>query len=128
MSIKKFIYEFIYEVPPERVVTKFRCDFVTTDEKEHSYNGYNWMEEAAFYNPIRYLCDKAHRKGYLWDDDRVAYPMENVRSFKMVPVAKGKVTDCNKYKIFFLMKKFLIKCRFDLLGGFMLPLSFLPRR
>ena len=109
MSIKKFIHEFIYEVPLERVVTKFRCDFVTTDGKEHSYNGYGWMEEAAFYNPIGYLCDEAHRKGYLWDDDKTAYPMENVRSFKMVPVAKGKVTDCNKFKNFFASNEVLDK-------------------
>lgn len=108
--------EFIYGVPSEREVTKFRCDFVTTDGKEHSYNGYKWMEEAAFYNPIEYLCDKAHEQGYLWDDDRVAYPMENVLSFKMIPVAKGKVTDYNKYKSFFSSEEVKKGADYDLEG------------
>ena len=31
--------------------------------------------------------------------------VENVRSFKMVPVAKGKVTSCDKYKNFFTDNK-----------------------
>ena len=109
MKIKELIHEFVYGVPTERIVTKFRCDFITTDGKEHSYNGYKWMEEAAFYNPIGYLYDKAHRTGYLLDDDGVAYPMENVRSFKMVPIAKGKVFDCDKYKDFFSDKEVLDK-------------------
>lgn len=101
MNIKEYIYEFIHGVPYEREVTKFRCDFVTTDGKEHSYNGYNWMEEAAFYDPIEYLCNRVSETGYLWDDNQVAYPLENVQSFEMIPVAKGSVIDRNKFKNFF---------------------------
>lgn len=109
MSIKEFIHEFIYGVPSERIVTKFRCDFITTDGKEHSYNGYKWMEDAAFYDPIRYLCIEAHEKGFLRDDDGTAYPMENILSFKMIPVAKGKVIDRHQYKNFFLDEEVLDK-------------------
>ena len=109
MKIRELIHEFIYGVPTERIVTKFRCNFITTDGKEHSYNGYKWMEEAAFYDPIRYLCSEAHERGYLWDDDGVAYPVENVRSFKMIPVAKGKVIDRDKFRSFFSDKEVLDK-------------------
>ena len=67
------------------------------------------MEEAAFYDPIRYLCTEAHEKGYLRDDDGTAYPMENIRSFKMIPIAKGKVIDRHQYKNFFLDEEVLDK-------------------
>lgn len=109
MNIKKFIHECVYGVPFEREVTKFRCDFVTTDGKEHSYNGYKWIEEAAFYNPIEYLCNRAHERGYLWDDDGVAYPMENIQSFKMILIAKGRAISHNQFKNLFLDKEVLDK-------------------
>lgn len=101
MSFRGMLHEFIYDVPERRKVTKFQCVFTTVDGKEHVYNGLNWMETAAFVDPIKYLCEKPKRDGFLWDDDRVAYPLNNVLSYKYVPIAYGYTTNKNKYQDFF---------------------------
>lgn len=101
MSFRSMLYEFIYDVPEKREVTKFQCVFTTVDGKEHVYNGLNWMETAAFTDPIKYLCGESKRVGFLLDDDKVAYPIENVFSYKYIPIGKGYTTNNNKFQDFF---------------------------
>lgn len=101
MSFRSMMYELLYDVPEKREVTKFQCIFTTVDGKEHIYNGLNWMETAAFYDPIKYLCGKPKRDGFLWDDNKVAYPVENVLSYKYIPIGRGYVMNKDKFKEFF---------------------------
>lgn len=101
MSFKSMLYEFIYDVPMKREVTKFQCVFTTVDGKEHVYNGLNWMETAAFVNPIKYLCGIPKKNGFLLDDDRIAYPLGNVLSYKYIPIGTGYVINKNKFRNFF---------------------------
>ena len=101
MSFQSMMYEPLYDVPEKREVTKFQCIFTTVDGKEHVYNGLDWMETAAFYDPIKYLCGKSKTVGFLLDDDKVAYPIENVLSYKYIPIGKGYTTNNNKFQDFF---------------------------
>lgn len=101
MSFQSMMYELLYDVPEKREVTKFQCIFTTVDGKEHVYNGLDWMETAAFYDPIKYLCGKSKTVGFLLDDDKVAYPIENVLSYKYIPIGKGYTTNNNKFQDFF---------------------------
>ena len=101
MSFQNMMYELLYDVPEKREVTKFQCIFTTVDGKEHVYNGLDWMETAAFYDPIKYLCGKSKTVGFLLDDDKVAYPIENVLSYKYIPIGKGYTTNNNKFQDFF---------------------------
>ena len=101
MSFQSMMYELLYDVPEKREVTKFQCIFTTVGGKEHVYNGLNWMETAAFYDPIKYLCGKSKTVGFLLDDDKVAYPIENVLSYKYIPIGKGYTTNNNKFQDFF---------------------------
>ena len=81
----KYIKKNISDFALTTTIRHFTCNFVTVDEKEHSYFGFNYIDESAIScSGPEYIMYDVRSDGYIKDDNNVMYPLQNIISISWV--------------------------------------------
>lgn len=97
--IKKLYFD---SVLTTTTIHHFTCNFVTIDGKEHSYSGFNYVDENAIKRSgPEYIMSDVRSDGYIKDDNGVMYPLQNIVSISWVCDDEIENVYAEEYKVFY---------------------------
>ena len=83
-------------------IRHFTCNFVTVDGKEHSYSGFNYIDEDAIScSGPEYIMYNVRSDGYIKDDNDIMYPLPNIISISWACDDEIENVYVKEYKVFY---------------------------
>ena len=83
-------------------IRHFTCNFVTVDGKEHSYSGFNYIDENAINcSGPEYIMYDVRSNGYIKDDNDIMYPLQNIISISWACDDEIENVYVEEYKTFY---------------------------
>jgi hypothetical protein len=93
----------VYETPTMKL-QKVKPTFITNDGIEHTGLNYKWANSSGLLCSVgEYIMTDIKMDGYIYDEDKIMYPLANVKSIKWNVVKEKIVKEVySKYRnIFF---------------------------